>query len=65
MLFNQEELLLLLLASLTQCRANRLEAVCYIRENVLNDESEPDPVMFNTIYISHDVIDSQGIGWVF
>lgn len=65
MLFNQEELLLLLLASLTQCRANWLEAVCYIRENVLNDESEPDSVMFNTIYISHDVTDSQGIGWVF
>lgn len=65
MLFNQEELLLLLLAALTQCRANQLEAVCYIRENVLNDESEPDFVMFNTIYFSHNVTDSQGIGWIY
>ena len=65
MLFNQQELLLLLLASLTQCRANQLEAVCYIRENVLSDESEPDFVLFNTIYVSHDVTNSQGIGWIF
>lgn len=62
MLFNQE-LLLLLLTLLTQCRANGL--VCYIRGKVLNDESEPDSVTFNTIYISHDVTDSQGIDGVF
>lgn len=64
MLFNQQEILLLLLPSLTQGRANELQAVCYIRENVLNDESEPNFVMFNTIYISHDVTNSQRIGWI-
>ena len=65
MLFNQQEILLLLLPSLTQGRANQLKAVCYIRENVLNEESEPNFVMFNTIYISHDVVNSQKIGWIF